>query len=166
MFSHPTNQDGDMKMRQQSPEAEGRAWHHGPSLVVDVGVGEVEVALLVEVEFVGEVEGHALGRPPSAVRIGDAVAVAVADGGRGQSVGDRGAATGGTAAEWPAARIGDAGGGAAAVAYGGLGRGAAARSPGSVAAAPTRTPAGSATGSRRRAARRDRGGSSERHARG
>ena len=93
MFSHATNQDGDMKMRQQSPEAEGRAWHHGPSLVVDVGVGEVEVALLVEVEFVGEVEGHALGRPPSAVRIGDAGAVAVADGGRGRSVGDSGAAT-------------------------------------------------------------------------
>ena len=153
-------------MRQQSPEAEERAWHHGPSLVVDVGVGEVEVALLVEVEFVGEVEGHALGRPPSAVRIGDAGAVAVADGGRGRSVGDSGAATrGGTAAEWPAARIVDPGGGAAAVVYGGRGRGAAARSPGSVAAAPTRTPAGSATGSWRRAARRDRGGSSERHAR-
>ena len=45
----------------QSRGKRARAWHHRPSLVVDAGVGEVDVALVVEVEVVGEVEAHALG---------------------------------------------------------------------------------------------------------
>ena len=45
----------------QSRGERARAWHHRPSLVVDAGVGEVDVALVVEVEVVGEVEAHALG---------------------------------------------------------------------------------------------------------